>query len=416
MKINYFFSHIVCGVFFVCQLISGQHVYAEKTHADRDESFSEAAFNRLNWVDVTSGISTQIMFDFAQPVYFKKKSIAQKHEVRLTFPGMRLKFFNSKHVLLKLAKLKAMGLVRSVNLEEKTTKYPKVVLTIDFEPFKKGGDVHDDKAVKNSLVIKWCKLEEPNRLILDIFTQDSLAKLDQQQGSVFLAQNEKKTQKKNYRIVLDAGHGGSDAGAERFGLKEKDLALDIALRTRALFQKHGVTTLLTRNDDETLSLADRIEFANQLKAHLFVAIHLNATAVQQEKISGVETFHLNTKCFNTPHASQGFLTLQLSPKDHYIDMIEKFYQRQHNASGQLALSIQQSVLESIKKKHNNIIDRGVKTDLFRIFFNNGTPTALVEVGFLTNPDEAKRLAQAGYRQLIAQGIYSGIKHYLEQGA
>ncbi len=129
--------------------------------------------NRLNWLEVSKGqFATQIMFDFAQPVYFKKKVNQQRNQVKLTFPGMQLHHFESAKVLLKLAKLKELGLASKVALTQKEKTISHVVLTIDF--------VAKNKTMpkNNEFLIKWSKIDDPNRLILDIFTQENLDQLN----------------------------------------------------------------------------------------------------------------------------------------------------------------------------------------------------------------------------------------------
>lgn len=129
--------------------------------------------NRLNWLEVSKGqFATQIMFDFAQPVYFKKKVNQQRNQVKLTFPGMQLRHFESAKVLLKLAKLKELGLASKIALTQKEKTISHVVLTIDFAAESKTA------TKSNEFLIKWSKIDDPNRLILDIFTQDNLDQLN----------------------------------------------------------------------------------------------------------------------------------------------------------------------------------------------------------------------------------------------
>ncbi len=405
----------------------------DKGNADltQEKTYQENEFNRLNWIEVSQGSSKgssiQLLFDFTQPVYFKKKFIAEAYQLRLSFPGMHLQHFDKKQVISKLNKLKVLGLVSRIDLFEKTTKYPKVVLTIDFEKTRQIKQEDDTMTtVTNSLLIKWCKMEEPNRLVFDIFTQESLKKIQKNDTGILYAHNSTlqtdtppplnrqltEASPENFRIVIDAGHGGSDNGAQGFGLKEKDLALDIALRTRSILKNGGLSAFLTRNSDEDISLSARTEFAHQLKADLFVSIHINSGGPGGEQPSGLEIFHLNPKQLVTPSRDGGFLFINLEKNMEYAAAIDKQLQEKTNFSHKLATNIQLEVLSVLRTKNKAIVNRGVKKEHFRIFFNSASPTALVEVGFITNQKEAKLLATAEYRQLIAQGICTGIKKYV----
>ncbi len=404
-------------------VIEEKDAAAEQT---QEKMYQENEFNRLNWVEISQGSSIQLLFDFTQPIYFKKKFNQEAYQLRLSFPGMHLQHFDKKQVISKLSKLKALGLVKKIDLFEKTTKYPKVVLTIDFEKTRQIKQPDDSfETIKNSLLIKWCKMEEPNRLVFDIFTQESLNKIQKNDTGILYAHNnalQTDTQPpingksaptpENLRIVIDAGHGGSDNGAQGFGLKEKELALDIALRTRSILKKDGMSVFLTRNSDQDVSLTNRTELAHQLKADLFVSIHLNSGGPAGSQPSGLEIFHLNTQQLVTPNRDGGYLFINLEKNMDQAAIIDKQLKDQTNLSRKLATQIQQQVLNTLHTKNMPIVNRGVKSQYFRIFFNNASPTALVEVGFITNPKEAKLLATTEYRQLLAQGICAGIKKHL----
>jgi len=376
-------------------------------------------FNRLNWVDVSqSAYAIQLIFDFTQPIYFKKTLNAENLQLCLSFPGMHLQHFDKKQVMAKLSKLKQLGFVKKIDLFEQNENFPQVVLTIDFEKTRQINQVnHKPRTVKNSLLIKWCKLEDPNRLIFDIFTQETLQNLNAKDAIVLQACNNAPASRPNeesekIRVVLDAGHGGSSVGAQCYGLNEKNLTLDIALRTRSLLRDNGMTALLTRNSDMDLSLNERTELANQLKAHLFVSIHINSGGAAGAGPCGLETYYLNTRELLPPTRIGGFLFVNLEKKLDYAAAVDKQLQDKTNLSCKLANTIQNNVISLLCTKNSSIINRGVKSEHFRIFFNNPTPTALVEVGFITNKKEAKLLAGAEYRQLIALGICKGITEYI----
>jgi len=184
----------------------------------------------------------------------------------------------------------------------------------------------------------------------------------------------------NKVIVIDAGHGGFDPGAiGETGTLEKDISLEIALKTQELFEKNGTMTIMTRVDDSDLGdtkkddMKNRREIRDINESELFISIHLNS--FPQEKYSGAQTFY---------------------PKD------EK--------SKKLA--------ECIQKKLKEVVDdtneRGAKelNDVYMLK-NIKVPSVIVECGFLSNSEEEKRLAEDEYQSKLAWAIYLGVLEYYE---
>jgi|GEM_PF-690949 len=388
--------------------------------------------NKLNWMEVSQGkFATQIMFDFAQPIRFDKKINKEKFRLKLIFPEMHLQQFKHSHIVGQLNKLKKLGLATNIWLHEKDTPTKSIVLAIDFTQTSEHQGKNKQKkpciSEKNKLLIKWATLESPNRLIIDIFTKQTLDELGKHQNMMLQAHNnvvisdteqaiyvsgQTKTQK-NLRIVIDPGHGGSQSGARAFGLQEKDLALDIAQRVRRQLNEAGFNTILTRNADRTMSLLERSELATQLKADLFVSIHVNATGKKDPYEHGIETYYLNNKYSFPPANKSGFILMNLKNQDHLTETVNNALQKNATASRSLATEIQNNLVTTLQKNKHPIINRGIKTDGFRVLLRSAVPAALVEVGFLSNKKEALRLAQEQYRSLVAQGICHGIKNFVQ---
>jgi len=215
------------------------------------------------------------------------------------------------------------------------------------------------------------------------------------------------------KIIIDAGHGGKDPGVDNWsGVKEKDVTLDLARRTKQILKQSGFNVYLTRNEDKDLSLLERSELATHLKADLFVSIHVNSAGMV-ENANGIETYYLNDKNLVEPLARKGFLFLCDSKDEtESIKIIDKLFYEKISLSQQLASNVHNGVVDSLKKKGIGIVDRGIKQSLCRIFLRNEIPTSLVEVGFLTNKQEAKKLADYRYHQILAYGISQGIKEYI----
>jgi N-acetylmuramoyl-L-alanine amidase len=185
----------------------------------------------------------------------------------------------------------------------------------------------------------------------------------------------------NKLIVIDPGHGGSDPGAifPLLDLYEKNIVLEVAKQTKSLLEKEGFQVMMTRSDDSYVSLFERVEIANQLQADLFVSIHVNAAT--QARTKGVETVYYPS---------------EKNPEDF----------RDNRA---LAAIFHEEVMKAlgadsfrIDARENLIVLRETKM-----------PAVLTELGFVTNPDEERLLASAGYLQSAAEGIFKAVMRYFK---
>ncbi|MCB9493657.1 MAG: N-acetylmuramoyl-L-alanine amidase [Epsilonproteobacteria bacterium] len=382
--------------------------------------------NRINWVEVCNNeFSTQIMFDFTSPIYFERKLSKDKLQLQLAFPGMRLQNVDVDHVIKKLDVLKKDGLLKNVSIVEKLQKVPKIVILLEFESEKTNTEKGKSSTTKNKLLIRWNKMEEPNRLILDIFTQENLEKIKAKNQIILQAQADKlPTQTDSMlqlasfspkRIVIDPGHGQRDLGAQgHFSTTEKHITLDIAKKLQHNLKQEGYAALLTRSEDTFVSLKERSELATQLKADLFVSIHVNSSRKKTTEQSGIETFYLSETNVLPPTRHGGFFFVNMD-KDHDLEkLIDAQQQNVINVSKNLAHMIQSHLIQHLKTRNIDIIDRGLKSDNLRVLLRASTPAALVEVGFISNIKEAKLLSKSSYRALVAQGIGNGIRAYLNQ--
>ena len=221
------------------------------------------------------------------------------------------------------------------------------------------------------------------------------------------------------RIVIDPGHGGKDPGCiGKNGTLEKNIVLDVSRSLKTLLEKEGLEVILTRGSDIFLPVENRTVIANQKQADLFISIHANAT--RNRKLSGIETFYLNfnqdPSVIATAARENATSTKNISDMK---DIIEKIIQNTKiPESKELAKGIQDNLVKSLSKKYSNINSLGVKGGPFWVLIGAEVPSVLVEISFLSNPTEEKRLQTTQYRQRIAQGIYEGImayKHSLEKG-
>ncbi len=215
-------------------------------------------------------------------------------------------------------------------------------------------------------------------------------------------------------IVIDPGHGGAQPGCiGRSGLEEKALTLDIALRLqRILREEAGLGSVLTRESDITVRLEDRTVIANQMRADLFVSIHVNAH--RDRKREGAETFFLN---FNADPAVTETAALENATSTKNIgEMREIIQQIVRNSKIQesraLAEQIQKNLVQSLSRDHSSIKDLGVKGGPFWVLIGGEMPSVLVEISHLSNAREEAKLKTEAYRELAARGIFEGIMAYV----
>ncbi len=211
---------------------------------------------------------------------------------------------------------------------------------------------------------------------------------------VFPQKNEKPSNL--FRIVIDAGHGGKDNGAmnAKYRLKEKAVALDIAMRLGRELKKNGYNVSYTRTKDVFEELADRPKKANGARADMFLSVHCNAAA--NPSVSGVETFAITPRWAPSTSARKPARSDGTSHPGNANDGWNQL----------LAYYIQRSLASATKRP-----DRGVKRARFAVLRDLKMPGALIECGFITNPSEARALGSAAYRQKIAEAIASAVYQY-----
>lgn len=215
------------------------------------------------------------------------------------------------------------------------------------------------------------------------------------------------------RIVLDPGHGGEEEGAVGArGVVEKELVLDVARRTRAKLRMRGYEVVLTREGDQGLALDARAGIANNARADLFVSIHANASRFRQAR--GAETYILAAEATDDEartaaalenNASRARLPGRIDGDLPLIlwDMAQTEY-----------LGESQRLAELIQGQLNarvNAENRGVRQAPFRVLVGATCPAVLVELGFLTHPEEEALLAQPAYRDRLATALAEAIDAY-----
>lgn len=198
-------------------------------------------------------------------------------------------------------------------------------------------------------------------------------------------------------IVIDAGHGGNDTGTQnkKHKLDEKVFALDVARRLERLLAGERWRVLMTRTEDRFVALTERAEFSNKADADLFISIHFNAVA-NNAAVRGTETYVL------TPQFQRSTSSLKALPEDKLAQPGNA-----HDAwSAVLGYHVHRQLLAALKTE-----DRGYKRARFAVLRLVDCPAVLVEAGYLSNNDEAKRIADEDYRAEIAAALYAAVQAY-----
>lgn len=211
-------------------------------------------------------------------------------------------------------------------------------------------------------------------------------------------------------IIIDPGHGGKDPGAIGYKkVREKDVVLSIAKRlSGALAKKAGAQVFLTRNNDRFITLGERDRIANRRSCDLFLSVHANAS--KNKMARGLEIYYLNKA---TDEASRR-LALRENEGDpraeKEIDGIlsDLIQTASTEESAELALQVRKSLQKRMPSQAAKV---HVKTALFYVLVGAKCPSLLIETGFVTHPEEGKRLKQAAYQRKLAEAIAEGVQAY-----
>ncbi len=221
------------------------------------------------------------------------------------------------------------------------------------------------------------------------------------------------------RVVLDPGHGGSNHGSKGPGLHEKQLTLAIATRVADRLRTRGVVVELTRSDDRTLTLRQRVAIANRVPADLFVSIHGNASPTRSQR--GFETFVLTARGVDVDGRALRSATSTPRPGVApdvalVLDDVERGASQWEAA--ELAVRMQRALRTRrapAAPARPETVDRGVRQDAHHVLLGATMPAVLVEVGFLDHPLEGRELADPAIQAKLADAIAEAIEDQLADG-
>lgn len=261
------------------------------------------------------------------------------------------------------------------------------------------------------------KIQNPPRLIIDIYPNRGQIPPTSETDRIRTSSQTLDPE----CIVIDPGHGGLEIGARgKFGTLEKDLTLAIGMKLAEIArQTRASNVVLTRDGDVDVSLEDRSAIANNNKATVFISIHVNGS--YRKGAAGPETYFLSKDATDEEARRLAFLennseTLEnnIQAEDEDLikmilwDMAQTAYLKQ---SSQLAEDIQDE-LNLLWGTRN----RGIKQAPFKVLTGVACPAVLVEVAFLSNPQEERKLLTEEYQRKIAQAIYQGLAKFLRDNS
>ncbi|MDD5359592.1 MAG: N-acetylmuramoyl-L-alanine amidase [Sulfurovaceae bacterium] len=214
-------------------------------------------------------------------------------------------------------------------------------------------------------------------------------------------------------VVIDAGHGGKDPGAVNGSKQEKHITLLVAKKLAKILQKKGFKVYLTRDEDKFITLEQRTKIADRKNAKIFISLHCNAAPNDRlaNNMHGIETFFLQR---SKDARSQAIAARENASVLQGTD--NKSKQVIVNAvlngpkivlSNKLAIDIQNNLLKNIATKNG-----GVRSAPFWVLVGASRPSVLVEMGYITHPEEKDSLFNDRYQDKLADGIADGIIRYL----
>jgi N-acetylmuramoyl-L-alanine amidase len=256
-------------------------------------------------------------------------------------------------------------------------------------------------------------LSAPDRVVLDVFADPRQAPQPEGDAGTRLPSDLRPVR----TVVVDAGHGGRDPGAAGLsGLVEKDLTLRMAKLLRPRLEALGFRVVMTRERDETLSLEERTALAEGAGGDLFLSLHANSAP--RPALHGIEIWHLDRG--HSRHA------LRVAARENHVspaqlDDLQRALARLRVAeasdhSAQLATAVHEALLAGLRRRWPGVVDLGVKAGPFYVLFLSDMPAILVEAGFITNRDEARRLRSPAYLETLVERIALGVADYRDRRA
>ena len=258
-------------------------------------------------------------------------------------------------------------------------------------------------------------LSSPSRVVVDVYGDEERRRPAPRSGARGALPGKGKLplgMRQVRTVVLDPGHGGRDPGAVgAYELQEKDVTLRLARALRPRLVARGFRVVMTREGDQTLSLEERTAFAEGERGDVFISLHTNAA--RRRSARGIETYYLDKT--HGRHSERVAARENGVPADRLDELQRVVAQLRVSEvsvhSARLATTLHQKVIAGVRSTHGSVEDLGVKRGPFYVLFLSNMPAALLEVGFLTNRQEARRLRSSFYLDVLAEQISRGLSAY-----
>jgi len=269
--------------------------------------------------------------------------------------------------------------------------------------------------IENSTPISLTYLRKGRELIIRVGKkgENITQKMVTQQNAL-----EKKERPKGQKvIVIDPGHGGKDGGAVGYRkYREKVIVFDIAQQLKRELRNLGYKVYITRDRDKFIELRKRTAYANKRNADLFISIHANSVPRKSgySRHHGVETYFLapsdskRAKSVAATENTKDVAAMNHFGKESFLNFLNK---QKILASNKLAIDLQKGMLSILRRSYSKIRDGGVRKGPFWVLVGAQMPAVLVEVGFITNPKEARHLVNKTYQKRLAHGLALGVENY-----
>lgn len=220
----------------------------------------------------------------------------------------------------------------------------------------------------------------------------TFSKLSQIDGGKLIGWINKEDLQISHVVFLDVGHGGTDSGAYYYGVAEKDINLQVSNIMKKQLESKGYTVIMSRTTDTFIDhKTDRSIMANQSGADIFISVHHNAMP-GNSTVTGIETFYYEYDPDYQPKVNQ----------DMHNDAMRLLN------SATLANNIQNMLIQD-----TGAYDRGVKRDTYAVLRETALPSVLVELGFMSNEAELRKLTTTAYQEVLASAVAKGINSYFK---
>lgn len=217
-------------------------------------------------------------------------------------------------------------------------------------------------------------------------------------------------------IVIDPGHGGKDSGAVGNGFMEKEIVLTISRQLADKLREQGYTVYMTRNNDTFIELKDRTKFANVKEADLFISVHANSIpkTADPNLAQGIETYFLSpTRSERSMRVAAIENSEEMEEMGQYgkLSFLSFLNKEKIIASNKLAIDLQKGMLGSLRKQFAGVHDNGVREAPFWVLVGAQMPAVLLEVGYISHPEESHKIADEKYQRFMVEGLVEGIGRY-----